>query len=98
MKKQSHKRRSERQWQAILAEYQQSHLTQKQYCKHHGIANSTFSKWKAQLAEPVLQSKDFIEISPEPPTTSTVNNDGATAKLELAITWLNKLELNLKIC
>lgn len=98
MKKQSHKRRSEQQWQAILAEYQQSHLTQKQYCNQHGIANSTFSKWKAQLEGQASQPKDFIEIRPEPLTTSTVINAGATVKLELAIAWLNKLELNLKIC
>ncbi|WP_250656355.1 IS66 family insertion sequence element accessory protein TnpA [Alkalimarinus coralli] len=49
MRKQSHIRMNESQWQTVLADFQQSGLTQKQYCKQNHIAHSTFSKWKAQL-------------------------------------------------
>lgn len=98
MKKQSHTRLTASQWQAILADFHQCGLTQKEYCKQNSLADSTFSKWKAQLAVSDIQTEDFIEICPEATTVSTSNVVSITPKLELAMTWLNKLELKLKVC
>lgn len=97
MRKPSHTRMSESQWQAVLSDFQQSGLTQKQYCKKNCIAHSTFSKWKAQLAMPVSQNKDFIELHPESTVVSSSNGSRIPPRLEFAITWLNKLELTLKV-
>lgn len=46
-------RRVERQrrWQAHLAAWQRSGLSQAEYCRQHGLAPADFSWWKRELAK-----------------------------------------------
>jgi transposase-like protein len=41
--------RSAAQWQQIIDGYATSGLTQADYCQEHGVAMSSFHKWKAKL-------------------------------------------------
>jgi len=42
-------RRSAKQWQAIMADYEASGLSQEAFCARESLAMSTFSKWRKQL-------------------------------------------------
>ena len=44
-------RRSQTQWQQIMAAYESSDLSQKAYCKENGLAPSSFAKWRRQLRD-----------------------------------------------
>lgn len=59
--------RSSAQWRKILAEYENSHLTQTAFCQEKGIALSNFSRWRKKLAlhgEPPQEvSSPFVELT-----------------------------------
>ena len=61
------KRRTTAQWQALLTDQAQSGLSVRAFCAKRGIGYSTFSKWKARLADHpggVTQPTHFVEVSP----------------------------------
>lgn len=43
------RRRTREQWQALVAGWPRSGLTQAQYCARHGISLSSFQYWRARL-------------------------------------------------
>lgn len=89
--------RSEKEWKLILQDFERSDLTQDQYCKHHNLPTSTFSKWKNQLNHPSIPcSSDFIEVQPGPPL-STKKLADSIARFELSINLSRWFQLNLKI-
>ena len=45
--------RSETEWRAILADYQESGSSQAEYCRRHGIALQSFSKAMSRYANSV---------------------------------------------
>ena len=51
-------RRSAEQWQAIMLAYDNSGLTQEDFCIRESLALSTFYKWRNQLAGRQPKSKD----------------------------------------
>lgn len=59
-------RRTRAEWRDLLARYERSGLSQQSFCDEHGLALSTFCKWRRELgavagtAEPV-----FAEVEVE---------------------------------
>ena len=59
-------RRSAEQWQAIMAAYEASGLSQEAYCAQASLAMSTFSKWRKQLTNGLADaaaSPMFVELT-----------------------------------
>lgn len=42
-------KRSAQQWQAVMAQYARSGLSQEAFCVREGLAPSTFASWRARL-------------------------------------------------
>lgn len=65
-----HHRRSRDEWQRLLAEHQESKLSQRAFCQQRGLTLSTFNHWKRRLSSSpaALPSKtgDWLELSPDP--------------------------------
>lgn len=66
-------RRSPSQWQTIFQEFTLSGLGSQEFCRKHGIAESSFYKWRSKLSgetpEPQADNtlsvaNHFIEIAP----------------------------------
>jgi len=60
-------RRSAEQWQAIMANYEASGLSQEAFCAQASLAMSTFSKWRKQLTNGMADaavSPMFVDLSP----------------------------------
>jgi transposase-like protein len=55
------RRRSRDEWRALLAEQQDSGLTQSAFCRQRGLAISTFQHWKRKLA--TAEASDFAGSS-----------------------------------
>ena len=70
------RRRSPEQWQNIMLAYENSDLTQADFCRKESLVLSTFHKWRQRLS--VVQSTPsekplFVELTPptnESPSTS----------------------------
>jgi putative transposase len=60
-KRKSRIKRSTEQWQALVDQYEASGLTQKAFCKQHGIAVSGLNKWRKRLSNSV--QADFVDIT-----------------------------------
>jgi hypothetical protein len=46
---QTKSRRSQDDWNQLMAEYEAGELTQRQFCEHHQLAYSTFCYWRKRL-------------------------------------------------
>lgn len=44
-------RRSAREWRALLRTYARSNETRQQFCARHGVALSTFDRWRQRLRQ-----------------------------------------------
>ena len=49
--------KNQQRWQSIIEDWQQSGLSQSQYCRQHRIKVSRFYSWKNQLKKKLEQSK-----------------------------------------
>ena len=56
-------RRSVTEWRDLLARYDRSGQTQQAFCDRHGLALSTFCKWRRELGEPAASEAVFAEVS-----------------------------------
>jgi len=69
---------NQQRWQSIIEDWQQSGLTQSQYCRQHRINVNRFYSWKNQLKNKLAPSRKaeqgvFLPVvieNPEPETTS----------------------------
>ena len=84
-------RRSQSQWQAIFKEFTLSGLGSQAFCRKHGIAKSSFYKWRSKLSDETPETQadsassaanQFIEIAPATLANETPAQDWA---VELAI-------------
>ena len=70
-------RLSDQQWQQIIADFDQSGLTQSRYCKQNKIPVSTFSKWRLKFSSQT-QTKEsqssFAQVVPAQTLTSSVSS------------------------
>jgi hypothetical protein len=74
------KRRTRKQWQALVDEQHQSGLSGAAFCREHGVGYISFCKWRKRLAE---APSDAAEASSAPgfvDVSSLMNNSGATAR------------------
>jgi transposase len=61
--KQTKIRRTRMEWAKHLAAWQQSGLTQGEYCKKHNLKPTLFSAWKRKIKEHD-EARPFVEIPP----------------------------------
>ncbi len=61
-------RKSRAQWAELMAVYEAGNLPQREFCKRHAVAYSTFGYWRKRLASPVMPSalvaEPLLELSP----------------------------------
>jgi len=51
-------RKTRSQWQAIIDEFNQSHLPARIFCSDHDLAYGTFAKWRQRFAEPAQKKAE----------------------------------------
>jgi len=57
------RRRTADQWRGIVARFQESGLTPKEFCKREALAEATFGRWRRRfLAED--ERPEFVELLP----------------------------------
>ena len=54
-------------WRKVLARFDASGLTQKDFCQREGIGIWSFRKWRRQIGNALRPEPGFIEISPAVP-------------------------------
>mgnify|MGYP003151610745 CR=1 FL=1 len=79
--------RSQSQWKSLLDDFHRSGLTKVVFCKQHGVATSSLTRWQKILAEE--SGGDFIDVT-EPlsiaPATPPATQEGdPTWQVELAL-------------
>ena len=57
-------RRSQAQWQQLLAEFESQHCTVAEFCKMQQVSSSSFYKWKQKLSGHVNASEQplFVQV------------------------------------
>lgn len=80
--------RTQRQWKALLNEFNSSGLTKSAFCKKHQIALSSLYRWQQFFAEQSGGSTDFIDVTQ--PLSSTAAPAPAFARDN---DWQVELEL-----
>lgn len=79
-----HRRRTQAERRQVLADQAASGLDQQSYCRRHGIAPSSFCRWKRELdGEPVRTETQGLFVELEQPA----------AEAESAVDWDVELEL-----
>jgi len=62
------KRKSRAQWDELMVAYEAGDLSQREFCKRHEVAYSTFGYWRKRLRSPVeplaRASEPLLELSP----------------------------------
>ena len=64
-------RRNAAQWQALIERFERAGQTRKRFCAAHGVALSTFDRWRRKLREAVAEREEepqalFVELSSPP--------------------------------
>ncbi len=74
MDKPKYQRQGRDYWQALIAEFSESQMTQKEYCQQNNISFSTFANWKSKLEKEALKRPAFVEIPQEnfPPESTSM--------------------------
>jgi len=77
-------RRTRRQWQTIVAEFEQSGLSAQAFCQQHAVAYSSFAKWRSLLkhqnADDLSHGISFIEL---PESSARLDNSAWRIELDL---------------
>jgi len=73
-------RRSAKQWQTLVAHFEESNLTIKDFCEQENLARETFNRWRNKISmESNLPS--FIEL--QPPVASSPSTGPWSVELDL---------------
>ncbi len=77
-------RKTKKQWEAILADFQHCHLSSKAYCRDKDLAYGTFAKWQQRLAKPCTpkQASPLVELIPP---TQAIQSEADSWQVELAL-------------
>ena len=69
----THVRRSASEWKAILARYEISHQSQRDFCRSEGVALASFLRWRRRLGAQAVTTptavsrssghEDFVELT-----------------------------------
>ena len=49
-------------WKAVISDWEESGLSQSEYCKRSGIIESKFSYWKRKLLSSPIKQSNFIAV------------------------------------
>ena len=67
----SHMRRSPEQWRDLFSRFEQSRQTRERFCAEHGLALSSFDRWRNKLRhdlpgrEAAVGEGLFVELTPD---------------------------------
>ena len=86
--------RTQRQWKALLNEFNDSELSRSAFCKKHRIATSSLYRWQQLFAEQSGGASDFIDVTQ--PLSSTAAPAPAPAHVR-DNDWQVELELGVGI-
>ena len=84
------KRRSELEWTEILRRFETSDLTVRAFCRRHGLALSSFQRWRSRLGS--VGPAEFIELVP----TAAAPAVESTSPVTLDIALPNGVQLRLR--
>lgn len=70
-------------WRNHIQSCSQSSLSQERYCKEHGLALSTFSYWKRQLARSREQEARFFPLMLQGPPAAKKTKEASGVSLYL---------------
>ena len=78
----------------VVAEYQASGMTQKAFCREHGVALSTLGYWLKRERESQDAAATLVQIRPEPGKTvlKRLRNNAAFPTTEIAESRLQLLD------
>jgi transposase-like protein len=81
--------------QQLVAEFEESGMSQRAFCELHGISKNTLANWRRRLpSESMPQADPFVDLTP---LLGTAPAAGAGAKIELRVTLANGTTLELTI-
>lgn len=55
-------RKTRSQWQAIITEFNQSHLPARTFCSDQDLAYGTFAKWRQRFAKPAQKKAEPVRL------------------------------------
>jgi len=76
-------RKTRKQWEAIMADFQHSPLSLRDFCQDQNLAIGTFSKWRQRLSKP--SPKPVSPLLELIPPTQAVPSEPDTWQVELAL-------------
>ena len=79
-------KRSDEQWQALLAQFKASGLSQSAFCKQHRICNKRFVANKKRLSNQPVPA--FVSVKPARAQNAEVRLSYGAVRLELPLTPL----------
>jgi hypothetical protein len=74
------KRRNESEWTEILARFQFSGMTVREFCRRERISLSSFQRWRSRVGP--ASSPEFVELVPSATVAAT---DSSGWSLEIAL-------------
>jgi transposase-like protein len=76
-------RRTRSQWQAIIAEFEQSTLGVQEFCQQHDLAYSSFAKWRSLLRQESKNSTSSVSFIEMPSLSPAQSRSNWTIELDL---------------
>lgn len=80
-------RRSRKQWQQIIADYESENLTQKEFCSKHNLGSVSFNKWYHRLKS--TEADGFVVL----PAVKSEKAENVSVNTQLAKQVEVRLEL-----
>ncbi len=87
-------RQTHSQWQAIITEFNQSHLPAQTFCTDHDLSYGTFAKWRRRFTNSKQQKTEpakLIEL------IQPVSTDAKADQWQVALELGNNITLRLRI-
>ena len=72
-------RRTKSQWAEILGRFESSGLDSREFCRHEGLALSSFQRWHRRLG--TVAAAEFVELVP----TSSPSDAASTWSLDVSL-------------
>ena len=68
-KRRRHIRRTQSDWEEILARFASSNLSVQEFCRREDVSQSGFQRWKCRLGK--ARSAEFVELVPPSPASAS---------------------------
>jgi len=80
---QTNRRKTRAQWQAILAEFEQSGLSVQDFCQQHALTYSSFAKWRSLFKQEGKKTSAPVSFIQMPPLSSGRSVSNWSIELDL---------------